>query len=386
MAVIAGTAQGETIQPFRIAIPKADLDDLCDRLARTRWPDELAGAGWDYGVSLSFVQEMVERWRTRYDWRKHEAVLNQLPQFTTTIDGQNVHFVHVRSPEPNALPVILTHGWPGSFMDFLKVIAPLSDPGQHGGDPADAFHVIVPSIPGYGFSGPPSEPGWDSTRIAKAWNTLVHRLGYDRYGAHGGDVGALITRELGILKPAGLVGVHVLEIFAFPTGAAGELDGISDFEREGLKTLESFNRNAAYFKMQQTRPQTPAFGLTDSPAGQLAWNSEAFVGFGGEGAGLIDRDDFLTQVMIYWLTATAGSAARHYYEDAKSGAGYREVRNETPTGVAVFPNDFRSIRKLAERANNVVHWSTFDRGGHWAAFSAPDLLIGDLREFFRSYR
>ena len=386
MAGNENDAMEATVRPFRIEIPEADLADLRDRLARTRWPDEIPGSGWEYGVNLGYMKDMVEHWCTTYDWRKHEAQLNELPQFTTTIDGQNIHFAHVRSPEPNAFPLILTHSWPGSFADFLQVIGPLSDPRSHGGDPADAFDVIVPSIPGYGFSGPPRETGWDSARIAKAWDVLAHRLGYQRYGAHGGDVGALVTRELGVLKPEGLAGVHLLQIFAFPTGAPGELDGISDFERAGLAYFASFNRNNAYFIMQQTRPQTIAFGLADSPAGQLAWNSEAFVGFGGEGVPYVDRDRILTHVTIYWLTATGGSAARHYYEDGKTGAGYRQVPNETPTGVAVFANDFRSIRKLAERTNHIVHWSTFDRGGHWAAVDAPDLLVDDLRKFFRSYR
>jgi pimeloyl-ACP methyl ester carboxylesterase len=374
------------IRPFRIDIPQADLDDLRGRLGRTRWPDELPGVGWDYGVGLEYVKDMVEYWRTGYDWRKQEARLNAFPQFTTTIDGQSVHFIHVCSPEGNALPLILTHGWPGSVAEFLEGIGPLSDPRRHGGDPADAFDVIVPSIPGYGFSGPPRDTGWDSMRIAKAWDALAHRLGYDHYGAHGGDAGALVTRELGILKPDGLVGVHLLQIFVFPTGAPGEMDGLSEFELEGLKILGDFDSKSGYLKIQQTRPQTLAFGLTDSPAGQLAWNSELFMGFGGEGVGHVDRDVFLTHVMLYWLTATGGSAARHYFEDARTGAGYREVRNETPTGVSVFPNDFRSVRKFAERSNNIVHWSTFDHAGHWAAMDAPDLLIGDRRKNFRRFR
>jgi epoxide hydrolase len=246
---------------------------------------------------------------------------------------------------------------------------------------------VIPSVPGYGFSGPPVETGWDSARIAKAWDTLAKRLGYERYGAHGGDLGSQISRELGILKPKGLVGVHVLQIFAFPSGDPAEMERMDEFEREGMKNLANFEENSGYLKIQQTRPQTLAFGLTDSPAGQLAWNTELFAGFGGQGAEYLDRDRFLTHVSIYWFTATGGSAAREYREDALSGAGYREEpKNETPTGVAVFPFDFISVRAFAERANNIVHWSQFDRGGHFAASDAPDLLVGDLRTFFRRFR
>ena len=376
----------DEIRPFRIDVPDAELEDLRDRLARTRWPDELPSVGWSYGVALEYVKDMTEYWRTSFDWRKQEAVLNEFPQFTTTIDGTNVHFLHVRSPEPNATPLILTHGWPGSVAEFLDVIGPLSDPRSHGRDAADAFDLVIPSIPGYGFSGPTKDTGWDSARIAKTWDALMKRLGYERYGAHGGDAGALITRELGILKPEGLVGVHVLQIFAFPSGDPDEMARLDDFEKEGMAILANFEAQSGYLKIQQTRPQTLAYGLTDSPAGQLAWNSELFAGFGGEAAQTLDRDRFLTHVSIFWFTATPGSSARQYLEDAKSGAGYREVPNETPTGVSVFPNDFRSVRAFAERSNNIVHWSQMDRGGHFAALDAPDLLVDDLRTFFRRFR
>ena len=376
----------DEIRPFRIDVPDAELEDLSDRLARTRWPDELPSVGWSYGVALEYVKDMTEYWRTSFDWRKQEAVLNEFPQFTTTVDGTNVHFLHVRSPEPNATPLILTHGWPGSVAEFLDVIGSLSDPRSHGGDAADAFDLVIPSIPGYGFSGPTKDTGWDSARIAKAWDALMKRLGYGRYGAHGGDAGALITRELGILKPKGLVGVHVLQIFAFPSGDPDEMARLDDFEKEGMAILANFEAQSGYLKIQQTRPQTLAYGLTDSPAGQLAWNSELFAGFGGEAAQTLDRDRFLTHASICWFTATPGSSARQYLEDAMSGAGYREVPNETPTGVSVFPNDFRSVRAFAERSNNIVHWSQMDRGGHFAASDAPDLLVDDLRTFFRRFR
>jgi pimeloyl-ACP methyl ester carboxylesterase len=387
VAVMSQARSGsEEVRPFRIEVPEADLDDLRDRLAKSRWPDELPGAGWDYGVPLAEVKELAEYWRTGYDWRAHEARLNAFPQFTTTIDGTNVHFLHVRSPEEGALPLLLTHGWPGSIAEYLDVIGPLTDPRAHGGDAADAFDVIVPSVPGYGFSGPTSDTGWDPARMARAWDELVRRLGYERYGAHGGDIGALISRELGILKPGGLVGVHVLQIFAFPAGEPGEMDDLSDDDAEALGIAKTFQDHAGYQHIQQTRPQTLAYGLTDSPAGLLAWNSELFLGFDGAGAAFVDRDRYLTHVMLYWLTSTAGSAARVYYEGMRTGAGYRDLPNTVPTGVAVFKNDFHSIRRFAERANNIVHWSVFDRGGHFAAQDAPDLLIGDIREFFRPLR
>ncbi len=341
--------------------------------------------GASYGAPLPWVQELAAYWRTGYDWRAAEARLNARPQFTTTIDGQRIHFVHVRSPEPGAMPLLLTHGWPSSFADYEGMIDRLTDPRRHGGDPADAFHLVIPLIPGYGFSGPTTEPGWDSARIARAWHQLMRRLGYDRYGAHGHDAGAGITRELGILQPGGLAGVHMLQIFAFPTGAPGEMEKLTPFEMEGMKILADFESRAGFRAIQSTRPLTLAYALVDSPAGLLAWNSELYTNFGTTELA-VDRDLFLTQVTLYWLTATSGSSARIYFEDARSNAGYREVPNPTPTGVAVFPHDFRSVRSFAERANNVVHWSTFDRGGHFAVMECPDLLAADLQTFFRRFR
>ena len=387
-ATLSSQAQIDLIQPFRLHVPQPALDDLRSRLARTRWPDELPGTGADYGAVLSFVMETAEYWRTTFDWRAQEARINAIPQFTTTVDGQHVHFFHARSPEPNALPIILTHGWPSSSVEFLDLVGPLTDPRRHGGDAADAFDVVIPSPPGFGLSGPTTEPGWNSARIAGAWAELMGRLGYERYGSHGGDVGALVSHELALLEPPGLVGVHVLEIYAFPSGDPSELEGLSDFDKEGLEMLKAFQSRAGYQQIQSTRPHTLAYGLTDSPAGQLAWSSELFTGFGGVfgNPNTANRDLFLTHVALYWFTRTAASSSRVYYEDAKSGTGYRQVKNSTPTGVAVFPGNFRSIRKLAERTNNIAHWSQFDRGGHFAATDAPDLLIGDLRAFFRRFR
>jgi pimeloyl-ACP methyl ester carboxylesterase len=373
------------IRSFRVEVPQADLDDLRERLARTRWPDELPEAGASYGMPLATLKEFAEHWRTGYDWRKYEAKINAFPQFTTTIDGQNIHFIHVKSPEPNAVPLLLIHGWPSSVFDFLGMIGPLTDPRSHDGDPAPTFDLVIPSIPGFGFSGSTHDKGWDRARVARAFTELMRRLGYERFGVHGGDVGSWVGRELGVQKPDGLVGVHVLQIFAFPRGDPGEMANLSAEDLERLQILSSFRDRAGYSGMHSTRPQTMAYGLTDSPAGQLAWNSELYTGW-GDAPLSIDRDLFLTQISVYWLTRTAGSSARIYYEDMHAGYSEKEEMNSTPTGVAVFPTDFRTIRPFAERANNIVHWSEFDRGGHFAAMDATDLLIGDVQKFFRGLR
>jgi pimeloyl-ACP methyl ester carboxylesterase len=372
------------IDPFRIDIPQHDVDDLNARLSAIRWPDEVTGAGTDYGMPLGVVRRLTEHWRTGYDWRAHESRLNQVPQYRTTIDGQTIHFLHVRSAEPGAMPLLLLHGWPGSVLEFAAMIGPLTDPRAHGGDPSRAFHVVAPSLPGYGFSGPTTEPGWDSSRMARAFGMLMARLGYQRWGAAGGDTGALVGRELGILAPAGLIGVHLMQIFAFPSGDPAEMAGLSDADRQSLSgATADFQSKSGYQKIQQTRPQTLGYGLTDSPAGQLAWNAELWTGW-GDYADYLDVDAFLTHVSIYWFTRTAGSSARHYYEDAHSGAGYRDAPNKIPTAVAVFPQDFRTIRALAQRANNIVRYTEFDRGGHFAYTTDPDLVVADLREFFAS--
>jgi pimeloyl-ACP methyl ester carboxylesterase len=267
-------------------------------------------------------------------------------------------------------------------LEFEKLIGPLTDPAGHGGDPERAFDVVVPSLPGYGFSGPTTEPGWDSARMARAFATLMTRLGYERWGAVGGDAGALVGRELGILAPDGLIGVHLLQIFAFPTGDPEESARLSDVDNESLSGMTAdFMDRAGYQKIHQTRPQTLGYGLTDSPAGLLAWNAELWTGW-GDYADYLDVDNYLTHLSIYWFTRTAGSCARHYYEDAHSGAGYRDLPNKVPTAVAVFPQDFRTVRAFAGRANNIVRYTEFDRGGHFAYTTDPDLVVEDLREFF----
>ncbi|WP_433351053.1 epoxide hydrolase family protein [Microtetraspora malaysiensis] len=383
----------DTVTPFRIEIPQRDLDDLRDRLAATRWPTDLPGVGWARGVPLAYLRELAEYWRTAYDWRKHEARLNEIPQFTTEIDGQRVHFLHIRSPQPDALPLILTHGWPGSIVEFLELIGPLSDPAAHGGDPADAFHLVIPSLPGFGLCGPTRETGWNTGRVAAAWAQLMHRLGYDRYGAQGGDLGALVAPELGRAATGQVVGVHVnAASFGFiPFGqvSAEERAGLTLVEQARLDLLAEFTDDqSGYFKLSATRPQTLAYALTDSPVGQLAWLVEKFKEWTFPAAELpeaaIDRDVLLTNVMLYWLTGTGGSAAQFYYENMHAHSWHTQPAT-TPTGVAVFAQDL-PIRRYAERGNTITHWSEFDRGGHFAALEAPDLLTADVRAFFRTLR
>ncbi|MBZ0292937.1 MAG: epoxide hydrolase [Anaerolineae bacterium] len=366
-------------QPFRIDVPQTALDDLQKRLENTRLPDELPGVGWDYGVPLSFVKPLIEYWRTGYDWRVWEAKLNTYPQFVTMIDGQNIHFLHVRSPEQDALPLIITHGWPMTVVEYLDLIEPLTNPRAHGGDPANAFHLVIPSIPGYGFSGPTHETGWDSRRVARAWASLMAGLGYTRYGVHGNDMGSIISPEVGRADPEHVVGVHVTQFFSFPSGDPAEMEGLSEEDMRRLQFGQHFMQElGAYNHLQSTQPQTLAYALLDSPVGQLAWSSQLF-------GDAVSRDYILTNVMIYWLTATAGSAARLYYEENHA----QSERQPTilPAGIAVFPNDFQSIRRFAERDHkNIIHWTEFDRGGHNATQDAPDLLIGDLQKFFGSLR
>jgi pimeloyl-ACP methyl ester carboxylesterase len=383
-----------SIRPFRIDVPQSALDDLHDRLARTRWPDELPGTGWDYGVPLSYLRELAEHWRTAYDWRAQEARLNANPQFTTTIDGQNIHFLHVRSAEPDALPLLLTHGWPGSVAEFLDIIGPLTDPKSHGGDPRDAFHLVIPAIPGFGFSGPTGARGWTTDRTARAWAELMRRLGYDRYGAQGGDFGAIISPALGRIDSDHVIGVHLnaATVGFIPWGEVdpAQLATFTETEKARLGRLRQFmDGGNAYFQIQATRPQTLAYSLADSPAGQLAWIVDKFSAWTHTTTGIpedaVSRDDMLTNVMLYWLTGTAGSAARLYYENMHMAPSWGQPPATTPTGVAAFAEDI-SIRRYGEQANNIVHWTDFEEGGHFAAMEAPELLVTDIQTFFRSLR
>ena len=392
MSAIAQAAARSAIRPFRLHIPQAALDDLAARLDATRWPDEATAPGWSQGVPLTYLKELTAYWRTAYDWREHEAHLNRFPQFMTTIDGADVHFLHIRSPEPTALPLLITHGWPGSVVEFLDVIGPLTDPRAYGGTPADAFHLVVPSIPGYGLSGPTRDPGWDIRRVAGAWAELMRRLGYDRYGAQGGDWGHAITLDLAALAHEQVVAVHLNTLLTLPPDDPAVAAGLTDDDRTRLRRLLAAEPElSAYAKIQGTRPQTLAYALTDSPVGQLAWIVEKFKEWTDSRdvpEDAVPRDRLLTNVMLYWLTGTAGSSARHYWEAAHpSGEARAERRPATPTGVAVFAADLaRPVRRLAERDHHIVHWSELPRGGHFAAMEQPELFTADVRAFFRHFR
>jgi epoxide hydrolase len=383
------------IRPFRIAIPQDDLDDLADRLHRSRWPDELPGVGWSRGVPLAYLQQLAAYWRDGYDWRRQEARLNELPQFTTTIDGQTVHFLHVRSPEPGALPLLVTHGYPSSIVEFLEIVGPLTDPRGHGGDPADAFHVVAPSIPGFGFSTPVQQPGWEVARTTTAFAELMRRLGYARYGAHGGDIGAGVSGMLGATRPDHVVGTHTTAD-ARGVALAGQYfplpDDLAEADRVGVEEQQRLWADAkGYLDIQSTRPQTLAYALTDSPVGQLAWIVEKFKEWTDASAELpenaVDRDQLLTNISVYWFTRSGASAARFIYEGAHTGPDWTSAPTTAPApqGLAQFGGD-DLLRRVMDPDHKIEHWSEFDRGGHFPAMEVPDLLVGDVRAFFRRLR
>ncbi|HEY9230486.1 MAG TPA: epoxide hydrolase [Gemmatimonadaceae bacterium] len=369
--------ENQVVRPFRIDVPQQDLDDLRNRLERTRWGEELNGFNSDYGVPATYIRRLADRWLDGYKWRDWEARLNRFDQFETTIDGQKIHFLHVRSPQLHAFPVIMTHGWPGSIAEFLDVISPLTNPTAHRGQASDAFHVVIPSLPGYGFSGPTREPGWDNQRIARAWAALMARLGYDRYGAVGNDAGSMISPELGRLDADHVVGVHVTQLFSFPSGDPAEMQDLSSDEQSQLQTLQWFYQHKFSFNMVMSQqPQTIGYALDDSPIGLLGWNAQLL----GEE---IDPDFVLTNVMTYWLTRTGSSAARLYYENAR--AQRPSEPTTIPIGVAGFGGDFYGIRRFADRDHkNIVQWKTYEYGGHFAAHKEPVLYVADVRAFFRS--
>ena len=387
------------IRPFRIDIPDAELEDLRDRLARTRWPGEPAGIGWSRGVPRDYLQGLARHWGEGFDWRAREAELNELPQFVTEADGQRIHFVHVRSPEPDAMPLILTHGWPSSPVEFLRVIGPLTDPRAHGGDPADAFHVVAPSLPGYGFSTPMDETGWGNLfRVSQAFAALMDELGYERYAVHGTDAGAGVAALLPMVAPGRVVGTHVTgTAAAMPFGPPLELDGLSAADRDRAERFNEFREDGAgYLHMQATRPQTLAYSLHDSPVGLLAWIVEKFREWTDPAAELpedaVDRDQLLTGVSIAWFTGAGASSAHATYEGMQvyremaardGGAGHAPAG--PPRAVAVFAAD-TTIRSLLDPAGTIERWTEYDRGGHFPAMEVPDLVCGDLRAFFRSLR
>ena len=390
------------IRPLRIEISQADLDDLHERLARTRWPDELPEVGWSRGVPLGYLKDLAEYWANGFDWRRQEARLNELAHFVTTIDGQDIHFLHVRSPEPDALPLILTHGWPSSPIEFLKVIGPLTDPRAHGGEAADAFHVVIPSLSGYGFSTPVREKGWDNLfHVAGAWAELMSRLGYERYAVQGTDVGSGVALLLPMIAAERMVGMHLTGTVAgMPFGPPIELDGLSEAEKAHPERFNEFQADGiGYLHIQATRPQTLAYSLNDSPVGQLAWIVEKFHEWTDPTVELpedaVDRDQLLTNVSIYWFTGAGASSAHATYEGMQV---YREMARQSadagthesdqpapPTGYAVFAAD-DTIRRLTDPTGQIEHWSEFDRGGHFPAMEVPELLVGDVRKFFRGLR
>ncbi|WP_433202080.1 epoxide hydrolase family protein [Dactylosporangium sp. CS-047395] len=384
------------MRPFQIAIPPKDLDDLRRRLAETRWPPAGPGTDWERGVPLEYLRELTQYWQAGYDWRAAERWLNSFPQFIEEIDGVDVHFVHVRSAEPDATPIILTHGWPGSFVEFLDIVGPLTDPRAHGGDPADAFHVVIPSIPGFGFSSAPTEPGWDVPRVARAWAELMRRLGYDRYLAQGGDWGKVISLRLAEADPDHVAGVHLNMFVAMPP--MDDPNAFADLDERDLRKLQKAGRfqqdGMGWQQIQSTRPQTIAYGLSDSPVGQLAWVVEKFKEWSGADKGpedAVNRDRMLTDVTIYWLTNTSGPSAQLYFESTRFPEDFMRTWAgpwplSVPVGIAVFPDEVcPPIRKFAEPLlPTLTHWTEFDRGGHFAALQQGDLLVTDLRAFNRA--
>ena len=375
------------LRPFRIAVDDAVLDDLRARLRNTRWPEAELVEDWSQGAPLAWIQEVCRYWAENYDWRRREALLNRHAQFTADIDGLAIHFLHARSAHAGAMPLIITHGWPGSIVEFHKVIEPLVNPTAHGGDAADAFHLVCPSLPGFGFSAKPTTTGWGTERIAGAWAQLMQRLGYRRYGAQGGDWGSAITTALGAQDPEHCLGIHITLAMGTRPRTEGEP---TPEETRALRALKHYrNWDSGYSTQQATRPQTLGYALTDSPAGQGAWILEKFWAWtdcDGHPENIFSRDELLDNVMVYWVTATAASSARLYWESFRRRGAAQPVR--IPTGVAVFPKEIvPPVRRWMEADyTDIRHWSEMPKGGHFAAFEQPELFVADLRAFFRQLR
>ena len=379
------------IEPFVICMDGAALDDLRDRLRRARWPERETVGDWSQGVPLDYLQGLCGYWAGRYDWRAAEARLNQIPQFTTTIDGLDIHFLHIRSPHPGAVPLLMTHGWPGSFLEFEQALGPLTDPLAHGGDPADAFDVVVPSLPGYGFSGKPAATGWDVHRIARAWAELMTRLGYDRFLAVGSDWGTSVSTSLALQHPGRLLGIHLVPPLAPPDRSAGDLTGD---ERAALADLDQRSRTGSgYSAIQGTSPQTIGYSLTDSPAALCAWIVEklwAWTDHPGDLGQVLSADQVLDNITLYWLTGTGASSARLYWESiAQVTEWFTTATSDivtVPAGCSVFPKEVpRPSRRWAQRRfTNIVYWNQPGRGGHFAAWEQPGLFIGEVRAVARS--
>jgi pimeloyl-ACP methyl ester carboxylesterase len=401
----AAYASNQQIRPFTVKVPENALVDLRQRIAATRWPDRETVADRSQGVQLEKLQALVRYWGTGYDWRKAEAKLNALPQFMTTIDGLDIHFIHVRSRHPNALPVIITHGWPGSVVEQLKIIGPLTDPTAHGGRAEDAFDVVIPSLPGYGFSGKPTGTGWDPDHIARAWSELMKRLGYSRYVAQGGDWGSPVSNAMARQAPAGLLGIHINlpatvppEVAAVVPSGGPAPAGLSEKERAVFDVLITSAKmgNLAYVVMMTTRPQTIGYGVTDSPAGLAAWllghPGFAHLTYGGDPEKSPTKDDVLDDITLYWLTNTGTSAARLYWENAGRGvtsaAAQKTAEISLPVAITVFPDEvYRAPETWARRAyRNLIYFHEVDKGGHFAAWEQPELFAAELRAAFKSLR
>jgi len=392
------------IRPFHAEIPEAEVTDLRRRLAATRWPDKETVADQSQGAQLAKMQELVSYWATDYDWRNAEARLNALPQFVTEIDGLDIHFIHVRSQHEDALPLIMTHGWPGSVIELLHVIEPLTDPTAHGGDAGDAFHLVLPSLPGYGFSGRPQSIGWGPDKVAQAWDTLMHRLGYEHYVAQGGDWGAVISEAMGRQAPAGLAGIHVNLAAAVPPDVEAGLAGtgpvpeLTDEERAVFDSLRAYRASgySGYFIALTNRPQAMGYGLTDSPAGLAAfflWHPGfASWAFGEDPADAKTKDEVLDDISLYWLTNTVSSSGRLYWENhgvgPTSAAAVKTAEISVPVGTTVFPDDiYRPPESWARRSYpNLIYFNEVDRGGHFAAWEQPELFASELRAAFKSLR
>lgn len=374
------------ITPFTINTPEAQLTDLRNRINNTRWAEEECVNDWSQGIPLTYVREIADYWANQYDWRKSEQYLNTFDHFQTNIDDLAIHFIHQKSPHPDAYPLIITHGWPGSIVEFHKVIQPLVDPTKHGGKAEDAFHVVCPSLPGYGFSGKPSQSGWGVEKIAETWDQLMVQLGYENYGAQGGDWGAAVTTQIG-RNIGHCDAIHINMPIGRPTPES--LQDPTDEEKSALEGLTYYQEwDSGYSKQQSTRPQTLGYGLVDSPVGQMAWIIEKFWSWmdcDGHPENTLTRDELLDNVMLYWLTASGASSARLYWESFGSFGGGDKV--ELPTGVASFPKEIiRSPRRWCEESYNITHWTTMPKGGHFGAFEQPELFINDLRIFFKTIR
>ena len=394
-AAVAGAVQialptvTEEVTPFEIAIPQGALDDLKTRLASARWPDKGPVADWSQGVPLANAQALVEYWHDKYDGRRVESSLNRLPQFRTQLDGLGIYFIHLRSKHERALPIVLTHGWPGSVIEFLQVIAPLVDPTAHGGKPEDAFHVVIPSLPGFGFSDKPTEPGWRLPRIASAWARLMRRLGYSRYVAQGGDWGAGVTSWMAKQQPPGLAAIHLNLPILWPPPPPPP-GGYTAMEQKVLAQLGKYaSDGSAYAAIQGTRPQTLGYGLADSPIGQAMWIYEKFQGWSdnkGDPAEAISVDHMLDDITLYWLTDTAASSARLYYESF--GKDFVRMPLELPVAVSIFRGDFFNPPKAwgEQTYSKLFYWNEVPRGGHFAAFEQPELFVAELRKSFAQLR